>query len=401
MANKFSLKTLKVSYSNMLLILVSIFYITKIYRAFSGSTNVGGIWVFIQIFFVALGLLLMIKKYKTAFKNGAVATLSLYTAISMINSLFSIDLTVKSLFSYVMIPYAVCVLMIFLTDGEHRDIEDNKLLVATFYIISAFYLFSMLNSGSYSTAIGAVSDAYYIIGLLPIMLVLNKRRPYIPIFFAGFVIIISGKRAGMIAFALMVISYYVIEAIRTKRHKDFAISFFSLLFIILIVYVAFVVINQNFNSKLLMRLLKLQQDGGSGRSDRWIYILKQFENSSLFNTIFGHGDAAVSKLLPEYAGHTGHAHNDFIELLYNYGIFSVICYIFFYIYLIIEFINMIRKKYEYAAHFLMAIICSLNIALFSYYVIDPTYITSGMICFGYLISDFKKKEKLKLIENTK
>lgn len=387
MKKVFSIKGFKISYSTLLLLLMSLFFITKMLRAFSGSSTQGGIWVGIQLFLILFGLALVIKKIKTIIKTPEIVALLLYVVFSMMNSLFTIEFTVTQIYSYIMIPYALCVLMIFYVDGTHRDIENNLILTVTFYIISAIFVFFMLRSGSYSTQTGSVSDAYYVLGLLPLVLVCNKKWSIIPILCAGIVIIISGKRAGLIAFILMVVAYFIIEVLVSKQYKSLAVSFFSIVIIAAVGYIVFMVINQNFNAMLLTRFLRISEDGGSGRSERWNAIITAFNDSSVFNIIFGHGVEAVTR------DFGGYSHNDFLELTYNYGIIPAVCYISFYIALIIYFFKMLKRKYRYSAQFLMSVIFSLVLAITSFYVILPAYITTGMICTGYFLSDFQKEQQ--------
>lgn len=387
MKYKFSIKSLKISYSNLLLLVLGFFFITKMLRAFSGSTTQGGVWVIIQLLLMAIGFILVLKKVKTVFSNAAIIFMFLYALLSLLNSLFSVDSAVLSIYSYIMIPYALSILVIFYVNGSKINVENNIILTVTFYIISTIFIFFMLRSGNYSTEIGSVSDSYYVIGLLPVVLVYSRKCPLLPIFVTGFVIIISGKRAGLLAFAFMIIAYYLVEVLRTRKYKSLGISFVSLIAVIVLIYILFIIINQYFNSSLLSRFLRIWEDGGSGRNERWRDILTGFHDSSILKMIFGHG---VESVVRDFGGY---AHNDFLELLYNYGIFPVLCYIFFYIALIFEFFKMLKKRYEYSAQFLMTIIFSLMMAMFSFYVFVPTYITAGMICKGLIMADFNKKSK--------
>lgn len=387
MKKVFSIKDLKISYSTLLLLLMSLFFITKMFRAFSGSSTQGGIWVLIQLFLMFVGFVLILKKIKSVYKNPAIVALILYVAFAMLNSLFTIEFTILPIYSYTMIPYALCVLMIFFVDGTYRNIENNVILSVTFYLISAIFVFFMLRSGSYSTQTGSVSDAYYVLGLLPLVLVCSKKWSIIPILCAGIVIIISGKRAGLIAFVLMVVSFFLVEVLVSKQYKSLAVSFVSLVIIAAIGYIAFMAINQNFNVRLLTRFLRISEDGGSGRSERWNAIVTAVNDSSLFNIVFGHGVEAVTR------DFGGYSHNDFLELLYNYGIVAVGFYISFYVVLIFDFFKMLKHKYKYTAQFFMSIVFSLMVALTSFYVIIPAYITAGMICTGYFLSDFQKQQQ--------
>lgn len=63
-----------------------------------------------------------------------------------------------------------------------------------------------------------------------------------------------------------------------------------------------------FDLNMFDRLENMEEDGGSGRADRWSKIINALEQETKFYTYFvGHGYNAVNKLVG------GHAHNDFLN----------------------------------------------------------------------------------------
>ena len=54
---------------------------------------------------------------------------------------------------------------------------------------------------------------------------------------------------------------------------------------------------------------------------------------------------------------------------------------------------MCKTRYRYSTEFLLTIIAALFLASFSFYVIDPTYITCGAVSWGLFLADWEKQKR--------
>ena len=299
----------------------------------------------------------------------------------MINSIFHLEFNREDLFDYVMIAYPLCIFITAFFIAGHKAIEKQAILNLAFYLISSVFIFSMLRADNYSTTIGATADVYFILGLLPLVLIGAKIK-LLPCLFCGLAVLLSGKRLGIIAFVLMVGAYYIGIAIQQNKVK----KILPLLFITYVVGGMAVYIGANYNNFLWHRLEALiySQDS-SGRNYLWARIIELLENSNIVSLVFGHGDGAVSKTIG------AHAHNDYLEILYDFGILPLILYASFYVSCIVVFWGMLKRKYQHAICFGMSLLFSLFVSMFSFYCIAPTYITCGMLCAGYILHDYRSK----------
>ena len=368
------------------MLVFAVFYILKMRRAFSGSSVQGGIWNYIQLFFVALGFALF-AIYIVRFINcSIVMSICIYSALSLINGMIYLHMNQSEVFRYLLIPYAFCILIIACVDGFYNDISSNFILTVTFYICAAMYIIPMLRNGGYSTKTGAVADVYYVLGLLPMMLIWTKRFKIIPMSVCGIAVLVSGKRAGIFAFALMIIGYYLLNIFVSENVLYQLTDLLKLAVIILLFIIVFNYLDSNFNNKLLSRMMRaIEEQDTAGRAERWDRIITAFRENNAVQWVFGNGNGAVSR---EFGGN---AHNDYLEIIYNFGVVAFLGYVTYSLTTVRELLRMIFAKYEYAPQFLMTIIFSIIIAFFSFYVIDSTYITSGMLCVGYMMVDFRKK----------
>ena len=198
----------------------------------------------------------------------------------------------------------------------------------------------------------------------------------------------SNKRTGLIAFVIAFVVYILIDEYINGRNN--ALKLIKSLLLTVAVLLAFYYLGRYFDNKyylgIFARLENLQEDGGSGRAEIYSTIWNEYKNSSFLDKLIGHGMFSTNSL-------TGfNAHVDFLEVLYDYGIFALICLVWFYICLIKKSINMLRSHSPYAAAFSASIVLGLFLSLFSYMLVYYTYVTGLVAFWGYCLA--LEKERL-------
>lgn len=373
------------SFKEIYVYLFMIFIITKVWRAFSGSEEHGGIWNYIQVFYVLIGIVVFLKFINSIKREPALILLSVYSMFALTISVLSVkNFNTTSLFELIKIPFAGAIAIVFYSYGYRKEtLEDHKIMIkATFYISAAILCYQlgryMLAGGIRSSGAGAVADVYYILGLLPFILAITeKKRQIIPIVVTAVSIFISQKRAGFIALLGLIILYYLLGSGREKRMRNTVGRVLVLLLLLLGGYYLMIYMDSKFNLNLFLRMRMLETDGGSGRSVIWGYVSDGIKKSKTMHLIFGHGINGVKNLVGT------HAHNDFLEIIYNYGIIALGLYVSFFFLQIKNAVRMIKEGYSHSAEFIASLFVSLCIAVFSYYVIDATYVICG--CFTQVI----------------
>jgi hypothetical protein len=131
-------------------------------------------------------------------------------------------------------------------------------------------------------------------------------------------------------------------------------------------------------------MMHSKEDGGSGRFSRWDILLSAIGKSDLWELIFGRGFGAVYGLIG------GRAHNDFIEIFYNFGLITVVLYVVFYLRLFVVNFKQYRCHYPYAKYMTCSIIVSLVLAMVSFFIVEPTYVLASMFVTGLLLGDWNK-----------
>ena len=133
-------------------------------------------------------------------------------------------------------------------------------------------------------------------------------------------------------------------------------------------------INQMQEKTITERFNNIEDDAGSGRLRIYERVIDLQKKSSNHEWIFGHGHYGVLKnSIPQMS-----AHNEFLEVLYDYGIIISILYLFLWIYVIKRLIRLKKEKspfyYSYFSGFAIFFVMSMvsHLLLYATYFIFLT-----------------------------
>ena len=164
--------------------------------------------------------------------------------------------------------------------------------------------------------------AYMFVLLIPFVFLIRRSKLISGVIFGVIMlyIIMANKRGALIT-GIVGMLFYVYYQLRTiKKHNRFkGYIVFTLLFASLI-YFAY----QNYmsNEYMLMRMQQLSEGNTSYRTENYTNIINTWVNSkSIVNLLFGFGFAASLQITGIHF-----AHNDWVELLSNFGLLGVVIY---------------------------------------------------------------------------
>lgn len=356
----------------------------------------GGIWNYLQLFFVLAGIIYLPEcNRKPAHTLKVLLVFSFY--IWFLSFFTAFDLSISSLYYFAIVPYAAMVTSVlyvcFNAVNNELNVSRNKvtlgksyskrlfiLLLLGFYYLIAFLVYYKRNISLFMDDGYMGINSYYLICLLPLVLICHKPKlRFIPFIVAILIVIFTAKRTGLLVVLLMIL-IYAIHHMNTKKN-----AFITILLISAVGFglnYGFSSLREEFGIDMLGRVERATDDGGSGRLELWGVILNSYDDSNVFQWIFGHGYQAVNK----YIGMD--AHNDFIQILFDYGFLACILYILFYITLIIEYIQMRRRKYPFATYYIMSIVSSLLLATLSFFIVEPRFVGCAAVTWGIFISDW-------------
>lgn len=361
------LKT-KEAYTSVIITIILAYVFLKIYRNSINYTDTtqGGIWNVFLVFLMFLGIISIVR-YKFILSVGPTTVAFIYTFVVWLNGILTFS--IKDLSSAYGLIVAPCFAVIFILIYNCADGFSEKtmnywflgwffiLLLLLYTYISFFSQYQYYESGEHI----ALNNSYYAACVMPFFIRKKNFKGLSLTLLSALVVFISNKRAGVIAIFLAFICYYYcdskLKGTSGKALKSIVGGFIALC----ILSIFFIRIDSKYNLNIYNRLFQLVKDGGSGRVTIYQFVWNEIKNSSLYELMFGHGVYSIGNMEIQISS----AHSDFLNILYEFGIFAFIFLIQFYFSLFKIFKRMMISKYKHSAEFAFSIVVSLIFSFFS------------------------------------
>lgn len=225
---------------------------------------------------------------------------------------------------------------------------------------------------------GVVNNAsYMLVSLMPFLMLIKKRSVSLMIIFLILSLLIIGSKRGALAIGMvtaMLIIYYNLKYIKGKNLLSKARNMLVIVGILSFgLYYLSEVIESNFY------IFERIQKNHSTRPENYLAIFNNWYNSSSFTELlFGYGYFSTPLYTPEEVM----AHNDWLEMLNDFGLFGF----FLYAVLLYSFINAIKyhESIELKYMHLSIIIIWIFTSVFSMWMNNYSNVIYA-IAIGYII----------------
>lgn len=315
-----------------------------------------------------------------------------------------------SMFSNVFFPYTIgdtivtvftqswwfLLLLCFLVIIKKVDDKLIHRIVVISYLFIFIYFFRFLvwffSSNKYWSS-GGLNTIYYPLLLLPFIYYSKKRLlRIITLIVSVIIVFFSAKRTAFFVLLAIIFVPVFISCNNGKRDNKKFLRAFLLLIVSILAYFLIDHISLLVEFRLFRRLSNLSEDGGSGRFIIYTQVWEAFKNTDLLHKLFGHGFNTVALS----SGVSTSAHNDFLEIIYDYGIFALVLYVLFIISLFKHGILLYRDKSPHFSVYVTALVVFIIMSTSSHLIIYPTYIVFSMLIFALsmkpinIINDFNR-----------
>lgn len=228
---------------------------------------------------------------------------------------------------------------------------------------------------------------YFFTALIPfVFLIKNKILSISSLFLIFFFVIQSSKRGAVFLSALALIIFIIYQLSIVNRKKIIQSFLFSL--IGMVFFIKFSIDMYLSNEYLISRIQKID-DGGSGRDIIYTNLWNNWLNSNnLFNYLLGFG--FVSTVI--YSGTGNLAHNDWLELLTNFGLLGVLIFIIFFFSFFVFILNKSLSKEDKFILICIFLISFLQ-TFFSMFYTSPTNVFL-IILLAYILGNFQYKKRI-------
>ena len=274
---------------------------------------------------------------------------------------------------------------------ESTDDFDNsvKFVFAVFLICAAVVFYNLfISANNETTQLKGLNTVYYILMAFPaVLLIKNILIRVTMVVIVGVATGFSLKVTALFAFAAALLVYIMVfNKTRTKAARRSGISKLILVIMAVVLLAAvFAIVEVKTSGYLSTKLASMFESGGSGRDVIWRETWKVQLQSNPVQWIFGHFGVEVSQA----NGLEETAHDEFLEVLFRYGLLGLGVFVFMIFSLIIEAIKMNRCRYEYTASFAAGIVLLIVMSVTSHTITYIGYFPVLTAYFGYIMADFK------------
>lgn len=241
---------------------------------------------------------------------------------------------------------------------------------------------------------GIIFRVYGCLTIIPLVLYCTDfRKRYIPILLTLFVTLITLKRAGIVAAVAGLAVFYLTDGRVKASIKSRLMRVAKLALMAIVIGTVAIFALQAIGINVIQRFRELATDGGSGRTFIWATVYNAFTNSTTSQHFLGHGIDAVSRTVTIYVDTSIGAHNDFIEILFDYGYVGILFFFCFWYALGAEWKKQFKQHTETLAIYSYAMIITVMFMMFSYYFIDSSIINFMAIYWGVVFAERKTRNR--------
>lgn len=247
----------------------------------------------------------------------------------------------------------------FITEKDLNFIVFATILTAI--ILSIIQIYGLVTPGL-NLDVAGTNSIYYILGIVPfVFLTPNIWIRFLGLGFISCAIIISGKSTCLIALFFIWLLFIVKFLSKQNISKSKLIT--RLVLIIVFMFAVFKIVSiyimDGDTASIFTNTWEELISGGNGRADIYSATWEAFVSSPIIKQIFGHGFDSINLVIGIGT------HNDFLMVLYNYGLIGFILYLYFWFSLIKGIIYLKKANSKFLLAYEVSIIVYFFISMAS------------------------------------
>lgn len=283
-----------------------------------------------------------------------------------------------------------------ITNKERIKIERVQFLFFFIFLIGLyFFIESRINIGKLVQS----NTIYFPFLTLPFFLCVKDKGKilFFILLLMSFLGIISFKRSIWLIIAFIWLAYF---GSLIKRKTNF--------FVIITIVIAIIVasdyvldsVDKFFGGAINERLEKSEADERGGRLGIWTYTWGMIQTSSTTEIVIGHGHFGVRN--DSILGLS--AHNDILEVIYDYGLIIFSLYISLWIYVFRRLRKLYQMNSPYSFPYMVSCIIFMVLSIVSHLILYTSYFNYLVLfwgCIEGILSRNEYKEKVLAIRTSK
>ena len=284
------------------------------------------------------------------------------------------------------------------TDEYTRETEKFKKILAAFIIVMAVVSIPLIqrNLSGQGRAGEVIFPVYFFLTAMSMVIMFFPKKNLFWVV-PCIMIIFTTKRAGLLVivcglFLSQIAEYHMAKTLKKKWKKMLTIVAISVAAVIAMVFLV-----QTFNLNILQRFMGISEDGGSGRIQIWDRVYLSYSSGSIFERLFGQGYQSVTRLM--LTGRAILAHNDYLEILHDYGIIGLVLFSIWLFQVLSNFVKMWYRRDRFLPSYCYTLSAMILLSVLSYFFIQ-SYLINFTACYLGIVmalSTNNKKFNLSII----
>lgn len=267
--------------------------------------------------------------------------------------------------------------------NKRRIITFRKLFVIIWGVGLFYFILSRL-----SDLTNQSNTIYYAFLELPLFLCVRKKKNQVLILILFSVLALLSMKRSCIFAVLGIWTLYSCVLIMKSNGKRKATGIMIVLFLLLVGIFSFNQIDAMLGGQLSERMNKEETDVGRGRLAIYDVTWLMQQHSSVDEWILGHGHNGVWHNSPLEIS----AHNDLMEVLYDYGLIVFILYLCLWGYVMNKCLYLYRINSYFLVPYISSICIFIVLSLVSHLVLYTSYFNL-LVIFWAGVEAFVEKEK--------
>lgn len=348
-------------------------YMLDAYRILSSSIYLRTV---ILLVILCISLFKIVKDLVQSKIQKITILMLVYLLYFLVTQKFLGELTLTNV---IMISYAPIMFIAF----SQFKINPNffeKVSFGYILVVSVTYFFSRIVLGLNHGLV--INSCYYLLLSIPsIYRFKSKKLKVFSFILVSAIVFFSMKRTALIVLLSVGLINFLLNIARNRKVNLRKLTVFAPVLVLMSLFIFLInqIIKAIYSRNIFDRFVMSEVPQNEGR----IFLVKQlteifFRDSSLENVFFGRGLNATALFTTN--GLT--AHNDFIEVLFNFGLIGLVLYLCIYIYMIKAIMNSKRKNKD-TRPFLAVFTIMLLVSLSSHLIFIPTYISILILNLSY------------------
>ena len=186
-----------------------------------------------------------------------------------------------------------------------------------------------------------IFPVYFLLTVLSLIMLFFYPKKWLWVF-PCIMIVLTTKRTGLLTIVVGIFLFQISEYHRDNTLKKKWRRLLMIVLMVLVAGLALIAIVRALNLDIFERFMELSEDGGSGRNQIWFQVYLDYKNGTFLELLFGQGYQSVTKMM--LTGRAILAHNDYLEILHDYGVIGLILISVWLIQVVFCFFKTWRKR---------------------------------------------------------